>query len=270
VKRFSAPAGIDVGLVRGRPAVGAGITLFERAARPLGALREVLADPAPISPRRAQYWMLNGMVRDGDAARTDPRLCYDFTFLPDRPVGWERAKTLGHSHARPPGARLGFAEIIEVVEGTAGFIVSDILPGPRATFAALIVAGPGERVAMPPFLSHASINLSGDPVVFTDVIDRRVVDGRLPSDYSRVKAAHGLPWYIDRDGHARPNAAYKSAPELQRFTALEWSGPWPDRPLYLDYVERPGSLEWLASPDLFPDLFADLWARVRDVALAAE
>jgi oxalate decarboxylase/phosphoglucose isomerase-like protein (cupin superfamily) len=270
VKRFTAPAGIDVGLVRGRPAVGAGITMIERSARPLAALREVLADPAPISPRRAQYWMLNGMVRDADAARTDSRLCFDFTFVPDRPVGWEQAKTLGHSHARPPGARLGFAEIIEVVEGTVGFLVADILPGPRATFAALVVAGPGERVVMPPFLSHASINLAGDPVVFTDVIDRRVVDGRLASDYSKVKAARGLSWYIDRDGQARPNPAYVAVPELLRFTAREWSGPWPDRPLYLDYVDHPGTLDWLTDPDLFPERYPELWARVEDVALAAE
>ena len=270
MKGFSAPAGIDVGLVRGRPVVGPGITVTERAVRPLGAMGAVTALPVPGGSRRVQYWMLNGMVRESDAGRVDPRLCYDFTFIPDRPIGWERAKTLGHSHARPPEARLGFAEVIEIVEGTVGFIVQDILPGPRATYAALIVAGPGQRVVMPPFLSHASINLGGDPVVFTDVIDYRVVDGRLPSDYSRVAGAHGFAWFIDTDGRARRNPVYTEAPELQRFTALEWSGPWPDRPLYADYVTNPASLDWLLNPDLFPERFPDLWARVEDVALAAQ
>lgn len=267
MKGFSAPAGIEVGLVRRRPVVGEGIRVDERSARRLGAMRSVTAVPVPAGARRVQYWMLNSLVRESDVARVDPHLCYDFTFMPDRPIGWERAKTLGHSHSRPTSSRLGFAEVIEVLDGVVGFMVQDLLPGPRATFAALVTGQPGDRLVMPPFLSHASINLAGDPCVFSDIIDRRVVEGQLPSDYDGLAGAHGMAWYIDLDGKARANPAYVEVPPLRRFTALEWSGPSRDRPLYQDYVEDPGRFDWIVDPDLFPDRFPDLWARVEGVAV---
>jgi oxalate decarboxylase/phosphoglucose isomerase-like protein (cupin superfamily) len=266
MKEFSAPAGIEVGLIGRRPAVGPGIRVDERAVRLLGAMNRVAATPVPPSSRRIQYWMLNGMVREADLRQVDARLCYDFTFIPDRPIGWERPKTLGHSHPRPGPGRVGFAEVVEVLEGTVGFMIQDLLPGPRSTFAALVTGGPGDRIVLPPFLSHASINLAGDPVVFSDVIDRRIVAGELPSDYSGVAGARGMAHFIDLEGEARPNPGYREVPPLQRFSALEWSGPSPARPLYLDYVENPAGLDWIIDPDLFGPRFPRLWARIGDVA----
>lgn len=266
MKEFSAPAGIEVGLVRRRPAVGPGIRVDERAVRPLGVMGAVTATPVPPGSRRIQYWMLNSMVREADAKRVDPRLCYDFTFMPDRPIGWERPKTLGHSHPRPGPGRLGFAEVVEVLQGTVGFMIQDLLPGPRSTFTALVIGRPGERLVLPPFLLHASINLAGDPVVFSDIIDRRIVEGQLPSDYSGVARAHGMAHYIDLAGEARPNPSYTEVPPLQKFTVSEWSGPSPERPLYRDYVEDPGQFDWIIDPELVTERFPALWARVADVA----
>jgi oxalate decarboxylase/phosphoglucose isomerase-like protein (cupin superfamily) len=266
MKEFTAPAGIEVGLVRRRPALGPGIRVDERAVRRLGAMGRVAATPVPPRSRRIQYWMWNGMVREADTARVDPRLCYDFTFMADLPIGWERPKTLGHTHPRPAPGKLGFAEIVEVLDGTVGFMIQDLFPGPRSSFAALIVGKPGDRVVLPPFLLHASINLAGDPAVFSDVIDRRIVAGQLPSDYNGVADAHGMAYFMDVDGAARPNPVYKDVPPLQRFTALEWSGPAPDRPLYGDYVQRPDDFDWIVDPGLFPVRFPTLWARVSDVA----
>ena len=265
MRDFTAPAGIEIGWQQGRPAVGPGIRIDERATRRLCAMAPVSATPVSPGSRRIQYWMLNSIVREEDAGRVDPRLCYDFTFLPDRPVGWERTKTFGHSHPKPGPGRLGFAEVLEILEGTAGFLLHDLLPGPRSTCAALVVGRPGERVIFPPSLSHASVNLASGPLVFSDIIDRRIVERQLPSDYSQVAAAHGLAYYIDLDGEAQPNPAYLEVPPLERFTAEEWSGPSPDRPLYRDYVERPGDWDWLHDPDLFPARFPALWERVADV-----
>jgi len=266
MQHFAVPAGIDIGLDRRRPAVGPGIRIFERATRPLGAMGEVSATPVPAGSRRIQYWMLNGIIREADAPRADPKLCYDFTFLADRPIGWERAKTLGHAHPRPGPGRTGFAEIVEVLDGTVGFMVQDLLPGPVSTFCALVVGRPGDRIALPPFLAHASINLAGDPVVFSDVIDRRIVAGEMPSNYRGVADAHGLAYLIDLGGAARPNPSYTSVPELQRLTAQDWSGVAAKRPLYRDYLDDPGSFDWIVEPELFPARFPGLWARVADVA----
>ena len=76
MKEFTAPAGIEVGLVRRRPALGPGIRVDERAVRRLGAMGRVAATPVPPRSRRIQYWMWNSMVREADATRVDPRLCY--------------------------------------------------------------------------------------------------------------------------------------------------------------------------------------------------
>lgn len=263
MKRFSSHAGLDIGLIQRRPAVGPGIRVGECATRRLCAMAAVSATPVSSRSRRVQYWMLNSIVRDADVARIDPQLCYDFTYLPDRPVGWERTKTFGHSHPRL--GRIGFAEVVEVLEGTVGFLVQDLLPGPRSTFAALVVGQPRDRVILPPVLAHASVNLAGDPVVFSDVIDRRIVDRQLKSDYGQVAAARGMAYYIDLGGNARPNPAYVEVAPLRRFTAEEWSGPWPDRPLYRDYVEDPGSFDWIVNPERFPERFPVLWDRVAGV-----
>ena len=265
MKHLSAPAGIEIGLSQGRPAVGPGIRIDERATRRLCAMAPVSATPVSPSARRIQYWMLNGIVREEDASRVDPRLCYDFTYLPDRPVAWERCKTFGHSHPRPGPENLGFGEVLEVLEGTAGFLLQDLFPGPRSTYAALVTAQPGERVIFPPSLAHASVNLGSGQLVFSDIIDRRIVERQLPSDYSKVAAARGLAYHSDLEGDARPNPTYLEVPPLPRFTAEEWSGPTPDLPLYRDYVERPDNWDWIHDPDLFPKRFPALWERVAGV-----
>jgi glucose-6-phosphate isomerase len=265
VKQFNAPAGIEVGFNRDSPAIGPGIRVDQYATRTLGAMSPVTAEPAPAGSRRIQYWMVNGTVREADAAKVDPSICYDFTYLPDRPVGWERTKTFGHSHPRPGPGRIGLAEIIEVLHGTIGFIVADLLPGPRSTFAALVVGKPGDTIILPPQLSHASCQLGGGTAVFSDVIDRRMITGVLPANYEQVRAARGMAYYIDLDGNGRPNPNYLDVAPLQRFTAEEWSGPASDRPLYRDYVEHPELFAWITDPELFPAKYPTLWQRVESV-----
>lgn len=259
MKQLAAPSGIEAGVSRGRPWVGPGVIVAERLSRPLGALASVTATPVSTSSRRIQYWMVNGMIRDADRAKSRPDLQYDFTYLPDRPIGWERNKTMGHAHSRPAPDRLGYAEVCEVLEGVAGFMIQDLQPGPRATFAALVTGRPGERVILPPLLQHASIHLGAGMMVFSDVI----ATAAKPV-YEPLRAAHGMAWFVAEDGEARPNPAYAAVPTLQRFTAEEWSGPAGGL-LYRDYVDAPDSLAWVREPDAFPEAFPALWARVQPV-----
>lgn len=256
MKELSAPAGLPVGTVRGRPAVGADVLVEEWGTRRLGALAAVAASPIRLATRRIQYWMLNGVVRARDAGRADPTLRYELTYMADRPIGWERPKSAGHAHGRPSPCEIGFAEICEVLEGTAGFMIQDLRPGPSATFTALVTVRAGERVVLPPLLHHATFNLAGAPLVFSDVISRRIT-----TDYSQLSAARGTAYLIDTSGVPRPNPVYARVPSLLRFSAEEWSGP-ANGPLYSDFIDDPASLAWLDEPGDFPVRFPRLWDRL--------
>ena len=164
MRSFTAPAGLPVGLTRHRPAVGDGVQVEERRARRLGELASVSATSISPASRRLQYWMLNGVALSHDVARIDPRLRFELTYMADRPIGWERPKSAGHVHGRLAAGTLGFAEVCEVLEGIAGFLIQDLLPGPSASFAALITVAPGERIILPPFLHHLTVNVAGDLV----------------------------------------------------------------------------------------------------------
>ena len=264
MKELAAAPGLPVGTVRGRPAVGADVLVEEWGTRPLGALAAVAASPIHVAARRVQYWMLNGVVRARDAGRIDPRLRYELTYMADRPIGWERPKTAGHVHGRPSPGEIGFAEICEVLEGTAGFMIQDLRPGPSAIFAALVTVRPGERIVLPPLLHHATFHLAGAPLVFSDVISRRIT-----TDYSTLSAAQGTAYLIDTLGSPRPNLAYARVPPLLRFSAEEWSGP-ANRPLYTSFVDDPASLTWLDSPGEFPARFPRLWERLEPILNALD
>ena len=262
MRTFTVPAGLPVGIARRRPAVGEGVRVEEWASRRLGELARVTVEPVSRASRRVQYWMLNGVALTDDLARIDPRLRFELTYMADRPIGWERPKTAGHNHGRPASGSIGFAEVCEILEGTAGFLVQDLQPGPAATFAALVTVRPGERIILPPFLQHLTIDLAGDPLVFSDVISRRIT-----GDYEGLAAAHGGAYLVGPRGEARPNPAYRSLPPLERLTAEGWAGEAARHPvpLYQQLLADPAALAWLDEPDTFPDRFSELWARLRPV-----
>lgn len=153
-----------------------------------------------------------------------------------------------------PGGR-GFAELYEVLEGRAGFLVQDLQPGPTASFAVLIEADVGESVVIPPLLHHAAVNLGSTMLVLGDVVARSAQD-----DYGPVKGARGMSYYLGTDGGARPNPAYSVVPPLVRIPAAEWSDA-PRSPLYLKLLSEPSSFKWLSETDRFPDCFPQLWVR---------
>jgi glucose-6-phosphate isomerase len=170
---------------------------------------------------------------------------YDLTFLDSRPIGWEAAKTHGHLHTS------GHAEVYEVLQGTAGVFLQDLLPGPSATFAALIEAHPGEAVVLPPRLHHASINLGTSMLVLADVNARASEE-----TYADLRTAGGMAYFIDTTGRAVENPAYGRVPPLQRLTAEDWLAS-DLGPLYANLVSRPSEFDWLCSEEGFWEQFPE-------------
>ena len=253
-------AGIDLSLRRGRVSLGPGLLVEEDRVRRLADLAPVLAEPVGRHGRRVEYRMLNGVRRAGDAALADLPLRYELTAMGGRPIGSEAARTFGHVHVRPPGARLGFPEIVEVVHGEAGFLVQDLrraADGPRSTAAWLVRARAGDWVILPPELAHVTIDLGAGPLVFSDVIDRRA-----SGIYAGVAEASGFAWLVGRAGRLVRNPRYAEVPRLVEIEAAEWSGP-AGGVLYRMFRQDPERFGWLSDPAAFPTVAPALWERVR-------
>jgi oxalate decarboxylase/phosphoglucose isomerase-like protein (cupin superfamily) len=197
--------------------------------------------------------MYNGVARTADLARIGSKaIRYDLTALAERPVGAERPKSAGHRHIGG-----GYAEVCEVLAGTAGFLIQDLGPGPASTYAALVTVRAGEWIVLPPFLHHVTISLAGDPLVFSNLIDRRSV-----GEYASVAGAGGFAWFVMADGGIVANPRYTSVPVMERYSAVEWSGP-AGGPLYHTFVDDPDDFDWLSGPAEFRARHPEMQERLR-------
>jgi glucose-6-phosphate isomerase len=259
---LTARAGLPVRIRRGWLSVASDVLVEEDLVRRLGELDAVAAEPVGRRARRREYRMLNGVRHVRDAHLDGLPLRYELTGMTGRPIGWEAAKTAGHVHVRPPGSRLGYPEIVEVLHGEAGFLVADLAmtpDGPRSSRAWLVRARPGDWVVLPPILAHVTVDLGAGPLVFSDVIDRRAT-----GVYAGVREARGFGWYVGADGELRANPAYGSPPRLEEVPAAEWSGPAPG-PLYEAFRDDPGRFAGLSDPDGFEAAAPALSGRLADV-----
>lgn len=255
-------AGIPLELEDGRLRTGPGLLVEEDLVRRLDELSKVTAEPITEDAERLEYRMLNGVRRQEDRRLEQLPLRYELTAMVGHAIGREAAKTAGHVHVRPAGASLGYAEIVEVVHGEAGFLIQDLEPGPQGPVSSrawLVRARPGDWVVLPPELAHVTIDLGAGPLVFSDIIDRRA-----KGVYSAVAEARGFSWYVDADGGLRPNERYAAVPELERCDAAEWSGD-ADGPLYSAFESEPEAFAWLSEPDRFPEAVPQVWSRVAAV-----
>jgi oxalate decarboxylase/phosphoglucose isomerase-like protein (cupin superfamily) len=242
---------------RGRPRLGRGFAAEHYGHRTYAELSAVAAVPPGRAGRRVQYWTFADVA---DAEHTSHLralpVSYDITVLSARPMAWERPKTQGHVHTSRDVAGVGFPELYEVLDGHAGFLVQDLLPGPGATFCALIDATEGETVVIPPLLHHITINLGEAPLVVADVVCRASDD-----DYRGLRAAHGMANYLRTDGAAIPNPSYRAAPSVERVSAAGWAAA-PFSPLFDGLSASAGPPGWLCDGSRFVDVYPELWGRV--------
>ncbi len=253
-------AGLPVSLHGGLVRLDDEVVVEEDAVRRLSELERVAREPVGRDGSRVEYRMLNGVRLAGDDHLEGLALRYELTAMTGRPIGWEAAKTAGHVHVRPDGARLGYPEVVEVLHGVAGFLIQDLSieeAGPSSTRAWLVRAHAGDRVVFPPMLAHVTINLGAGPLLFSDVIDRRA-----SGIYSDVAAARGFAWYVGADGSTEANPRYLEHPPLEEIGAGDWSSPV-STPLYRAFSADPNAFGWLSDPDRFPEVAPDVWARVR-------
>ncbi len=260
-------AGLPLSLnENGLLAFGPDVVVDEHKERSLGALAPVVLEPDVCrGSQEIAYYMYNGVYRRTDAARlAGLPLRYELTLIPPRRIGREFIKTFGHIHSLEPKSGLPWAEVCEVVLGTAHFLFQTLDPaGPSADRAFYVEAIAGQKIIIPPGVDHLTINPAPEPLLFSDVIALGV-----SGDYGRYRASRGAV-YLEIDDGGKPcfipNPAYRRVPPLRRLELRDYStlALTTDEPLYTAFVRTRGE-NWgfLTDPSLFRSAFPDLTAEI--------
>ncbi|MGQ9683237.1 MAG: glucose-6-phosphate isomerase family protein [Anaerolineae bacterium] len=248
----------------GRLVFGPDVVVDEHKERTLDALADVAMEPAVCRGSSAvAYYMDNGVYRRQDQPVLQGLpFRYELTLLPDTLIGRECNKTFGHIHLPDPKTGMTWAEVCEVVTGTAHFIFQTFDPaGPDALKVWCLEAKAGQKVVFPPDLDHLTINPGPGPLLFSDVIALGV-----SGNYERFRSAQGGAVYeVMEQGQRRfvPNPRYRKVGELQMLYARDY--PTVDltsgEPLYSAFVRTRGA-KWpfLLDPRLTAGTFPDLAA----------
>jgi glucose-6-phosphate isomerase len=234
---------------RGAPVLAGDMVAASHGVRRERELAAVNAAADPSSGR-AVYWTFGDVARRGDRKRLlDAPVTYDLTFMSPRTLGQQLPRTHGHVHASegPDGA--GFAEVYEVLSGRAGFLMHDLGPGPSVSLGVLVNAEPGDVVAVPPDVYHATLNLGPTMLVVADLVCRRATDV-----YVALRAAGGMAYGLDAAGRVAVNPRYHRLPPLQRLSVEEWGAGMKDG-LYERLLMDPGAFEWLCHRAAFATRF---------------
>jgi glucose-6-phosphate isomerase, archaeal len=240
------------------------IVVEDHGERPVTALAPVALEPDQATgSTEVGYYMDNGVYHRRDAERlAGVPMRYELTLIPPRRIGREYIKTFGHRHSPEPKSGLDWAEVCEVLVGTAHFLLQTLdLSGPSASVAYLIEARAGQKVLLPPGYDHCTINPGPEPLLFSDVIARGV-----SGIYDRFVATRGAVYVeVAEGGQPRliPNPSYRGAPPLVRVGLKDYPGLdlTSDVPLYTAFVRNRGqNWPFLGDPSRFLPMFPDLEA----------
>lgn len=162
-------------------------------------------------------------------------------------LGREPVRSQGHVH------KGSTPEIFEIWQGRALIYMQEFTAGdPGRCFA--VEAAPRDRVVVPPGWAHAVISADPrQPLVFGAWCARDY--GFV---YDAVRAHGGLAWFplLDDTGFSwRPNHRYQTR-DIALMQARKYPelGLDPAIPLYAHLDAKPGAIQWISHPELWPQL----------------
>jgi len=225
--------------------------------RKLEELRPVLYEKNIRAPKEL-YSLFN------DAGRPEARiflrkhgLRYDLAVMPPLKLGTEYIKTIGHYHTICPGKNIPFAEVYEIVQGAAHFILQKQDAGDCKIVNDIIwiQARKGDRLVMPPDYAHVTINPGPEALVLSNLA---AASGG--HSYARIVEMGGMAFY-DIECQGKPklvkNSNYKNPPQIRRvsFKSLASFGVNPDQPIYSSATSGPQKFRFITEPQDYRPLF---------------
>ena len=185
---------------------------------------------------------------------------YDITVIMPGQINGECKKTSGHYHGWTARRTNTYAEVYEVLKGTAlyvlqkspdfdtadpsGLSIEDII---------LVTVPEGKTLLVPPGYGHCSVNIGEGPLVFSNL-----AYVPCPLHYEPVKYYHGMSWYAfrDRNGVAlKQNTRYGEIPSPRYASVLENAelGVIRGCPIYQSFKKNPAAFAFLENPDGYVD-----------------
>jgi glucose-6-phosphate isomerase len=225
--------------------------------RRFGDLRSVVAAPDAVDPiaDEVAYLTYRDVRQTAESGLAANGLRYDATVTLPGSVGGEYIKTAGHYHALDANG-VSWTEIYDVLAGEAAFVLQkaedDPAGDPAVTRGIVIVAGPGDRLVIPPDYGHVTVNIGTTPLVVADLV--AVASGNHYQGYAnrhggavRIMAVPG-----EEDAfEAEWNPAYPEVDEgIEVISATDLEPFESDTPLYLLGTQHPDRVTFLTDPSL--------------------
>lgn len=225
--------------------------------RRFGDLRAVVAVPDAVDPiaNDVAYYTYRDVRLADETGLAANGLRYDVTVTLPGDIGGEHIKTAGHYHALDISG-VSWAEIYDVLAGEAAFVLQkaegDPSGDPAVTRGVVIVAGPGDRMVIPPDFGHVTVNIGTTPLVVADLV--ATASNNHYQGYAtrqggavRIMAVPGE----DDAFEAEWNPAYPEVDDGIEVIAAGDLAPFEiETPLYRLGTERPDRVAFLTEPSL--------------------
>lgn len=185
---------------------------------------------------------------------------YDITIIMPGQINGECKKTSGHYHGWNPQKTNTYAEVYEVIKGTALYILqkSDNFDAEnpadvRVDDLIFATVHEGETILIPPNYGHCSVNIGEGPLVFSNL-----AYVPCPVHYEPVKHFHGMSFYVmkkDNEIRLEANGRYVDVPAPKFATVKENPGLGIKFgvPVYESYMKNPEAFKFLGDPDPYVD-----------------
>lgn len=221
--------------------------------RTLDQIRPSLRDPQCEGPEEV-YAIAMDVARMQDRAELEKRmLLFGVVTYAAGTLGEEPIRSQGHVHRISLHSGWSPPELYEIWQGKAIIYMQEYVDDdPGRCFA--VLAGPGDKVLVPPGWGHATISASPDEALtFGAWCDRE-----YGFEYDAVRAHKGLAWYPlvqekqivwQHNTHYMPGRLQVITPRQYREFAIS------DEPIYQQFIDDPARFQFISHPDKV----ADLW-----------
>lgn len=215
--------------------------------RRLDAIRASLRDPGCDGPEEVYAIAMDvARVQDREELKKRMLLFGVVTYAAGR-LGDEPIRSQGHIHRISQHSGWSPPELYEIWQGKAIIYMQEfVADDPGRCFA--VIAGPGEKVLVPPGWGHATISADPQqPLTFGAWCDRE-----YGFEYEAVRAHKGLAWYplLQDDQVIWQHNNHYSPGRLQAVTPRRYHEfGLTDEPIYQQFIDDPSRFQFISRPD---------------------